>query len=162
MSEMKVGTDVYVRIADIKFLRYEDGPGIRTTVFFQGCNRKCLNCHNEGTWDIDAGEKISTDELCKRIFNFNTPYKKVTISGGEPLLQKEGLYDLVVKLYKQGYDIGLYTSYELEEVPKYMQKYFTFIKTGEYIDALKVNNKYYGSENQKMYFLNKGEILYEG
>lgn len=34
------------RILDIQKLSTEDGPGIRTTVFFKGCNLKCAWCHN--------------------------------------------------------------------------------------------------------------------
>ncbi len=33
-------------ILDIQKMSTEDGPGIRTTVFFKGCNLKCLWCHN--------------------------------------------------------------------------------------------------------------------
>jgi pyruvate formate lyase activating enzyme len=33
-------------ILDIQRMSTEDGPGIRTTVFFKGCNLKCLWCHN--------------------------------------------------------------------------------------------------------------------
>lgn len=38
-----------IKISGIEYLRYEDGPGIRTTIFFQGCHRKCFNCHNKDT-----------------------------------------------------------------------------------------------------------------
>ena len=33
-------------IFDIQRNSYVDGPGIRTTVFFKGCNLKCAWCHN--------------------------------------------------------------------------------------------------------------------
>ena len=33
-------------IFDIQRNSYVDGPGVRTTVFFKGCNLKCLWCHN--------------------------------------------------------------------------------------------------------------------
>ena len=33
-------------IFDIERNSYVDGPGIRTTVFFKGCNLKCKWCHN--------------------------------------------------------------------------------------------------------------------
>lgn len=33
-------------ILDIQRMSTEDGPGIRTTVFFKGCNLKCVWCHN--------------------------------------------------------------------------------------------------------------------
>jgi pyruvate formate lyase activating enzyme len=34
----------------------EDGPGIRTTVFFKGCNLRCLWCHNPES--VDTREEI--------------------------------------------------------------------------------------------------------
>lgn len=46
------------------------------------------------------------------------PYKRVSISGGESLLQREALGELIFKLFNLGYDIGLYTSYEIEDIPK--------------------------------------------
>lgn len=33
-------------ILDIQKMSTEDGPGIRTTVFFKGCNLRCAWCHN--------------------------------------------------------------------------------------------------------------------
>ena len=33
-------------IFDIERNSFVDGPGIRTTVFFKGCNLKCKWCHN--------------------------------------------------------------------------------------------------------------------
>lgn len=33
-------------IAEIQRMSTEDGPGIRTTVFFKGCSLKCIWCHN--------------------------------------------------------------------------------------------------------------------
>ena len=31
---------------DIERNAFSDGPGIRTTVFFKGCNLRCIWCHN--------------------------------------------------------------------------------------------------------------------
>lgn len=59
-------------IADIRELRYEDGPRIRTTIFFQECNRRCTG----DTWDIDKGEKISVDEVVKRVLDKKIPYER--------------------------------------------------------------------------------------
>ena len=36
-------------ITDIQRFSLNDGPGIRTTVFFKGCNMRCPWCHNPET-----------------------------------------------------------------------------------------------------------------
>jgi len=40
------GTQMQALIFDIQRNSYVDGPGIRTTIFFKGCNLKCKWCHN--------------------------------------------------------------------------------------------------------------------
>lgn len=37
-------------IFDLERNSYVDGPGIRTTVFFKGCNLRCAWCHNPESW----------------------------------------------------------------------------------------------------------------
>ena len=64
-----------------------DGYGYRTVVFLQGCNLHCPGCHNKSTWALDKGTLIEDLELA-RILREKAINKKVTISGGEPLLQK--------------------------------------------------------------------------
>lgn len=44
MAELVVG-----KITDIQRFSLNDGPGIRTTVFFKGCNMACRWCHNPET-----------------------------------------------------------------------------------------------------------------
>ena len=39
-------------IFDIQHSSFVDGPGIRTTVFFKGCNLKCAWCHNPESQDF--------------------------------------------------------------------------------------------------------------
>lgn len=37
-------------IFNIQKFSINDGPGIRTTVFFKGCNLRCIWCHNPESW----------------------------------------------------------------------------------------------------------------
>lgn len=124
-----------------------DGSGIRTVLFVQGCERKCLGCHNPKTWDKRKGKEVEIEEIVKELEE-KCPNKKVTISGGEPLLQYEQVMELVKKL--QEYDIALYTGYELEEVPKELLEYLDYIKVGKYEKEKRTTTaQYYGSMNQR-------------
>lgn len=150
-----------VKIASIERNRYEDGPGIRTTVFFQGCNVKCKGCHNEKIQDIQYGKEYEVKKLCEEILKYDLPIKKITISGGEPLMQKEALEEFVREMYENDFEIALYTSYNLEDVPNSIIKKLKYLKVGKYIENLKLQGKFYGSSNQKFYSLKKGEIVNE-
>ena len=87
-----------------------DGPGIRFVVFLQGCNFRCLYCHNPDTWAIDGGSEYSVEDIMKKIKRY-IPYFKtsgggVTVSGGEPLMQIE----FVAELFKKCKEEGIHTA----------------------------------------------------
>ena len=65
---------------------YTDGPGIRYTIFVQGCKHHCKNCHNPETWDFNAGKLIGLDTLYDDIVS-NKMLDGVTFSGGDPMFQ---------------------------------------------------------------------------
>lgn len=124
-----------------------DGPGIRTVIFVQGCDIHCIGCHNPSTWEKSQGIELEVrkliSELRKKCHN-----KKVTISGGEPLLQYPAVLELVENL--QDFDIALYTGFDLEEVPQEILQYIKYIKVGKYIKKKRTTTTLYvGSTNQK-------------
>lgn len=89
-----------------------DGPGIRTVVFFQGCNLRCKFCHNPESWNLKDGN-YTIDELFNKILR-SKPYfgnnGGVTFSGGEPLLHKDFLIELCKKLKKENIHIAIDTA----------------------------------------------------
>ena len=90
-------------IFDIKELTVHDGPGVRVTVFFQGCPLRCLWCHNpEGLSATPPIRVIKSRDLAALIKKNAEilQYLKggVTISGGEPLMQSEFLLDTLNEL----------------------------------------------------------------
>ena len=126
-----------------------DGFGIRTVVFLQGCTRHCPGCHNPETWKTDAGRAVEPDELALEIDKMS-PFKQVTISGGEPLLQPEDLEALLASLKALGFEITLYTSHQRGEVPAGILNLIDYLKTGEYIEALRTTvQPFVGSTNQR-------------
>lgn len=92
-----------------------DGPGIRFTVFTQGCPHHCEGCHNPQTHDFSGGEVVDTDELLEKI-KANPLLDGVTFSGGEPFCQAQALAMLGSEIKKLGLDIVTYTGYDFEEL----------------------------------------------
>lgn len=113
----------------------------------QGCLRHCKNCHNVSTWDLMGGYEISIEKLVKEIRR-NCLNKKLTITGGEPLLQYDELMKLVNELKE--FNICIYTGYEEHEIPESLYKVVDYIKVGHFNEELKSSTiPYIGSSNQK-------------
>ncbi|MBQ8582665.1 MAG: anaerobic ribonucleoside-triphosphate reductase activating protein [Ruminococcus sp.] len=92
-----------------------DGPGIRFTIFTQGCPHHCEGCHNPQTHDFNGGTITDTDELLNRIKS-NPLLDGVTFSGGEPFCQAAALAELGSKIKALGLNIVTYTGYTFEEL----------------------------------------------
>jgi pyruvate formate lyase activating enzyme len=105
-------------IFDIKRFSVNDGPGIRTTIFFKGCPLTCWWCHNPESRSCDpepismirnldgkefnlqevVGKRVTVEEVLleieKETIFHETSGGGVTFSGGEPLFQPEFLTSL--------------------------------------------------------------------
>lgn len=94
-----------LRIHSIETLGTHDGPGIRMVIFAQGCQFRCLYCQNPDTLDINGGTFIPIDDLVDKAIHQKTYFGKkggVTVSGGEPLLQREKLIQFFDQLHGNG------------------------------------------------------------
>ena len=87
-----------MRIAGIVEDSIVDGPGLRMTVFVQGCPHHCPGCHNPETWDAAGGMEVEVDEIVKKYLS-NPLLDGITISGGEPFDQPEACAELLSKIY---------------------------------------------------------------
>lgn len=92
-----------------------DGPGIRFTIFTQGCPHNCKGCHNPQTHDFSGGTIVDTDELLAKIRE-NPLLDGVTFSGGEPFCQTEPLAHLGRQIKDLGLNIVTYTGYTFEKL----------------------------------------------
>jgi pyruvate formate lyase activating enzyme len=99
-----------LRIHSIESFGTHDGPGIRLVVFTQGCHFRCLYCANPDTWDLHEGREISIDGIVKMAIAQKPFFGRrggVTISGGEPTLQRISLLSLFKKLHSVGINTAL-------------------------------------------------------
>ena len=92
-----------------------DGPGIRATVFCQGCPHHCPGCHNPDTWEFGCGTPMD-EEAILEIIKSNPLCKGVTFSGGEPFAQAEGFARLGKMLKAAGYEVAAYSGYTFEQL----------------------------------------------
>ena len=90
-----------------------DGPGIRMTVFVQGCPHHCKGCHNEHTWSYDGGYTSSVERILEEAAK-DKLLKGVTLSGGEPFTQAAALAVLAEKAHAMGLNVFCYTGYTFE------------------------------------------------
>ena len=92
-----------------------DGPGIRTTVFSQGCPHHCKGCHNPETWAFGCGTQVPVEAIVD-IVKSNPLCRGVTFSGGEPFAQAAAFARLAVLLKAEGYEVASYSGYTFEEL----------------------------------------------
>lgn len=99
-----------LRIHSIESFGTHDGPGIRLVIFTQGCQFRCLYCANPDTWDPHGGREISIDEIVRLAVAQKPFFGKrggVTVSGGEPTLQRVALCELFRRLHAEGINTAL-------------------------------------------------------
>lgn len=92
-----------------------DGPGLRLTVFTQGCPHRCPGCHNPQTHDFAGGCDAEVEELFEQ-YRENPLLRGVTLSGGEPFCQPEPLAELARLVHGAGGDVFCYTGYTYEQL----------------------------------------------
>lgn len=92
------------KVNSIETMGLVDGPGIRIVVFMQGCNLRCLYCHNPETWCYESDNMMSVEELVSKVLRYKNYISKnggVTFSGGEPLLQSGFIYECLKRLKEE-------------------------------------------------------------
>ena len=92
-----------------------DGPGRRSVVQLAGCLLRCAGCYVPETHDVKGGVLMGISEVVELLLDpQGEPRDGVTILGGEPFLQPEGLAALVGALKERHLHVTLYTGYQLE------------------------------------------------
>lgn len=153
-----------IRLAGIIRESIVDGPGIRFTVFCQGCPHGCEGCHNPETHDFAGGSDCSIDKLIAEI-DKNPLLAGVTFSGGEPFCQPEGFVSLGRKIKERGLNITTFSGYTLEKLEEMAVQNADVGKLLELTDILidgpfvkemrDLTLQFRGSSNQRVIDMNK-------
>ena len=152
-STTVLSTNKPLRVVDIVEGTSVDGPGLRTSIYFAGCEHHCPGCHNPSTWPHDAGRDMTIEEIV-RIVDYND--FDVTFSGGDPMYQAEALMPLARKLKNDGRNIWCYSGFTFEEIMarplmRDLLGYVDVLVDGPYVEAhRKLNLLFRGSDNQRL------------
>lgn len=137
-----------------------DGPGIRNTLFVQGCNHNCKGCHNPETHEFNIGNVCKTFEdfeaLADKLLE-NPLIDGITISGGDPLYQILSLKTLIeiIRFKKPDTHLMIYTGFTMEEMSNFQKLFlcnFDIIVDGPFIEEQKsFELAFRGSANQRIW-----------
>ncbi len=145
------------RFNKIRKMDISNGPGVRVSIFFQGCPFHCKGCFNSETWDFDLGTEFD-DATINKVLEVASPdyIKGLSILGGEPLYK--GTIDATIKLcksFKEKYPnktIWLWTGFTWEKIEnREILKYLDVLVDGQFKEELHDPRlKWCGSSNQRV------------
>lgn len=142
-----------------------DGPGLRFTIFTQGCPYGCVGCHNPETWSAEGGEVVEVQSLIDK-WRKNPMLDGITLSGGEPLFQKEKLLPLINAALADGLNIVMYTGSTIEklrrnndEITNEILSKIHYLVDGPFVlKEINLNLLYRGSNNQRIIDMKKSSL----
>ena len=147
-----------MRYNKIRKMDISNGPGVRVSIFMQGCTFNCKQCFNPETHDFEGGKEFN-EETIDRVIELcnNENISGLSILGGEPLHPKnvEGTTKLV-KAFKEKLpdkDVWIWSGFTFdgELKDKEVMKYTDVLVDGRYVDELRNPTlKWRGSENQRV------------
>ena len=146
-----------MRYHKIRKMDISNGPGVRISIFMQGCTFNCKNCFNKETHDFNGGKEFS-DQTIDRVIELcaNENIVGLSILGGEPMhpINIAGTTKLA-KTFKQHYPNKslwawsgfLYDHLKDQEIMQYLD----VLVDGQYVDELHdFRLKWCGSSNQRV------------
>lgn len=94
-----------------------DGEGIRTGelatfIRLTGCNLRCRYC--DTVYSFNEGSLITIENIINKVKEIG--YKNITLTGGEPLLQKNSI-KLIDKLIEEGFNVNIETNGAIDITP---------------------------------------------
>ena len=146
-----------MRYNKIRKMDIYNGPGIRISIFMQGCTFNCKNCFNPDTHDFNGGKEF-TDDTINRVIELASPehIEGLSILGGEPLHPKnlKGTTELAKKFREIYPDktIWVWSGFLFDDLKdKEIMNYIDVLVDGQFKDELKnYSLKFRGSSNQRV------------
>ena len=147
-----------MRYNKIRKMDISNGPGVRVSIFMQGCTFNCKNCFNPETHDFAGGKEFDQNVIDKVLeLCVNENVEGLSILGGEPMHPKniDGTRDLA-KAFKEKYpnkNIWVWSGFTFDKdlKGKDVLNYIDVLVDGQFKEEL--HNpmlKWRGSSNQRV------------
>ncbi len=136
-----------------------NGPGDRFVLWFQGCSLNCPGCFNVETHSLAPHILMAHEDVAAMIHGMKERIEGVTITGGEPMEQAQGLLQLLETLHRRpSFSVVLYSGYTHEEIctlPYGLEvlNHVDILIAGRFRRHLAASKGFVGSLNQKIVFL---------
>lgn len=147
-----------MRYNKIRKMDIANGPGVRVSIFMQGCSFNCKNCFNPETHDFAGGQEFSQATIDRILTLAEKEYiAGLSILGGEPMHPKniEGSGRLA-KAFKERFPnktVWVWTGFLFDRDLKDKQEmeYIDVLVDGQFVEELKNPMlKFRGSANQRI------------
>mgnify|MGYP005757141577 FL=1 len=147
-----------MRYNKIRKMDISNGPGVRVSIFMQGCTFHCKNCFNPETHDFMGGQEFTHDTI-EQVLSLceNEHVEGLSILGGEPMhpVNIEGTTALAKEFKKRFPQKNLWVwsgfLFDKDLQNKEVLNYVDVLVDGQYVDALRDPRlKYNGSSNQRV------------
>jgi len=165
MSERETGVTLNLHAA-LSSSR-SNGPGARYVIWFQGCTLACSGCFNPQTHRPEPHSLVTVRELLWTIGQVEHRIEGITMSGGEPLQQPEGLLHLLRTVrHETGLTTLLFSGYEKSEIERLplgppILAELDVLVAGRYQQEQHLGAGLRGSSNQKIHLLSERYTLRE-
>lgn len=124
-------------------------------IYLSGCDGACKGCHNPELWDFNAGKEWVLWKQKLKQYLTSEIVRYCWVLGGEPLLNNNNELEQLIIAVSCFREVMIWTRFELEDIPKNIIQYCSYVKTGKYdCNSESYNEPLFGIElaslNQKI------------
>jgi anaerobic ribonucleoside-triphosphate reductase activating protein len=136
-----------------------NGPGIRTSIWFQGCTLHCPACFNPDTHSKEPAHLMTVCDLLARVMSHDREIEGITVTGGEPLQQAEGLLALLLGVRSAtSLSVVLFSGFSERQIRRMrlgdrILQLVDVLVAGRYVAQSHLGTGLRGSANQQVHLL---------
>lgn len=140
-----------------------EGPGRRAALWVQGCDKRCAGCCNPGMLAFVERQLTPAYSIVDRLREAQLQFgiEGITLLGGEPMLQAQGLSLVAREAQAMGLSVMVFSGYTIDELERLqpvawraLLEVTDVLVDGPYLlENPDTKRRWIGSRNQRVYYL---------